>query len=295
VVETVYARCEFDSHADTCALGKNFIPIAYTGRVCDVSAYNPDQGQKEKDVPIISGATAYTCQKSGQTFILVVNEGLWFGEKLHHSLLNQNQLRYHGVPVWDNPFDPTRPISIEHSELTIPLLISGTNIFLETRTPTQHELDNCPHLHLTSDMEWNPHTVCLAATASTEAERAAVPATLDVGIEPGLLQISSIYSFPEMAMGLAATLASDWASIQAIQVDVPGHRTFVSKQRHSAVTPEELSERWNIGLEQARQTIKVTTQRGVRSAILPLSRRYPEQIGCTISASCADSDSILIL
>jgi hypothetical protein len=32
--------------------------------------------------------------------------------------------------------------------------------------------------------------------------------------------------------------------------------------------------RWAIGLNQAKQTIKVTTQRDARSAILPLSRRY---------------------
>jgi hypothetical protein len=63
-------------------------------------------------------------------------------------------------------------------------------------------------------------------------------------------------------------------SIRATNVDLPGHKTFISKDRHSAVTPEQLSERWNIGLAQAKQTILVTTQRGIRSAILPLSRRY---------------------
>jgi hypothetical protein len=71
---------------------------------------------------------------------------LWFGHKLSHSLLNQNQLRYHGVTVHDNPFDCTTPLSIEHSELTIPLLTSGTNIFLDTRTPT-HKM-NLIHVHI---------------------------------------------------------------------------------------------------------------------------------------------------
>ena len=37
--------------------------------------------------------------------------------------------------------------------------------------------------------------------------------------------------------------------------DVPGRRTFVSEERHSSVTPEELSERWCIGLEQARDAV----------------------------------------
>jgi hypothetical protein len=264
-IEPVFARCEFDTHADTCALGRNFIPLSYTGRVCDVSPYNAEQYESERNVPIVSGATAYTCHESGQTYILIIHEGLWLGPKLSHSLLNPNQLRFNSVSVWDNPFDAAKPLAIEHDDLSLPLEISGTNIFLNTRTPTQHELDNCPHLHLTSETEWNPHTVRLASTQSVEAE---VIHQSDE-LHPGLSQISSIYCFSEMAENIQQS-----RSISAMQPDLPGHKTFVSKQRHSAVTPEQLSERWNIGLNQAKQTIKVTTQRGVRSAILPLSRRY---------------------
>ena len=107
-----HARCELDSHADTCALGSNFIPLYFTGRACDVTPYNSDSYEPERDVPIVSGATAYTCQRSGQTYILVVNEGLWFGEKLQNTLLNPNQLRFSGVKVADNPFNAADPISI---------------------------------------------------------------------------------------------------------------------------------------------------------------------------------------
>ena len=54
--------------------------------------------------------------------------------------------------------------------------------------------------------------------------------------------------------------------------DVPGQRTFISKEQHSAVTPEQLSKWWNIGLAQSKQTHWVTTQCSVQSAILLLSR-----------------------
>ena len=188
-VKPVFARCELDTHADTCALGRNFVPLSYTGRVCDVSPYNSDQYESEKDVPIISGATAYTCQDSGQTYIIIIHEGLWLGPKLSHSLLNPNQLRFNGVSVWDNPFDTNNPLSIEHDDVHIPLMISGTNIFLDTRTPTQHELDNRPHLHLTCETEWNPHTVRLASTQSVEAEALHI----DDEPDPGLSHISSVY------------------------------------------------------------------------------------------------------
>jgi len=71
-----------------------------------------------------------------------------------------------------------------------------------------------------------------------------------------------------------ADAISERRIIRSTNVDVPGARTFVSNKRHSQVTSEQLSERWNIGLTQAKNTLQVTTQRGIRSAILPLSRRY---------------------
>ncbi len=85
--------------------------------------------------------------------------------------------------------------------------------------------------------------------------------------EPGLQQISSVYCFEEMAENLQMAR-------QICMIDVEARKTFISKERHSAVTSENLSKRWNIGLNQAKQTLKVTTQRGVRSAILPVSQRY---------------------
>ena len=49
---------------------------------------------------------------------------------------------------------------------------------------------------------------------------------------------------------------------------------FQSKERHSTITPADLSERWYIRLGKAAQMLKVTTQRLMHSAILPLARRY---------------------
>ena len=49
--------------------------------------------------------------------------------------------------------------------------------------------------------------------------------------------------------------------------------TFTSEQ-HSSVTFQSLSHKWNIGLETDKQTLQVTTQRGIRTAVHPLHRRY---------------------
>ena len=226
--------------------------------------YNATAYQPERDVPIVSAATAFTCQRTGQTYILVINEALWFGDRLENSLINPNQLRFGGAIVNDNPFDPQIPISIQTDEVDIPLELAGTTIFFASSTPTPTELDNCPHIHLTRDSEWDPHTVRLAAVRSVEAEALRVSEGLfDANdVEIGLAQISSVYSLIEMAEAIRT------------QRILSAANTFVSQKRHSQTSPEQLSERWNIGLTQAKKTLQVTTQKGVRSAILPLSRRY---------------------
>jgi hypothetical protein len=43
--------------------------------------------------------------------------------------------------------------------------------------------------------------------------------------------------------------------------------------RHSKVGPEELSRKWNIGLQMAKDTLDATTQHGVRTAVHPMSRQ----------------------
>jgi hypothetical protein len=57
-------------------------------------------------------------------------------------------------------------------------------------------------------------------------------------------------------------------------VDIPARRTFVSDERHVKVTAEMLADRFGISVPRAQRTLRVTTQRDVRSAILPISRRH---------------------
>jgi len=261
VTNATTGQNELDSHADTCALGSNFVPLHFTGRVCDVSPYNPNTYSPERNIPIVSAATAYTDQRTGQVFIIVINEALWFGNKMPNSLINPNQLRFAGVSVRDNPFECD--FSISHDDLSIPLQTVGTTIYFDSTTPSQAELDTSPHVHLTLDTEWNPHTVRLAYARSVEAEYTSDSCE----VEPGLLQISSIHCATAMAANI-----TDNRDVKAI--DVEARRTFVSNNRHSSITQDQLSEHWGIGIKQAQQTLRVTTQRGVRSAILPLSRRY---------------------
>ena len=51
-------------------------------------------------------------------------------------------------------------------------------------------------------------------------------------------------------------------------------RTFLLYNQHSSTTPEDPSEIWGLSLAQATLTLKATTQKLVRSAVMPLARRY---------------------
>ncbi len=80
--------------------------------------------------------------------------------------------------------------------------------------------------------------------------------------EIGLAQILVIYSFREMTDAVAQ------------QRIIGAANTFVLQKQHPQVTKEQLGKRWNIGISQAKKTLEVTTQNGVQSAILSLSRGY---------------------
>lgn len=289
--ETHYGRSELDSHADTCVAGANCIILAYTGKECDVSPYRDDY-EAATNVPIVHAATAWTSKRTGQTYILVLNEALWMGDVLDHTLVNPNQLRHFGVDVQDNPMS-SRPLSIitEDKEFCMELTIEGTIVFAETHSPTTQELRDCPHIQLTSPLPWIPSKVQFPCSATSLEE--------EVG---GMRYLSGIRTHHEIECFLREEedpcfcLESMNRAIASMKVvvdegkdpepilrdesidpgvsDVPELHTFQSSDRHTDVSPADLSERWNISLSTAIQTLKKTTQRFLRSAVLPLSRRY---------------------
>jgi hypothetical protein len=104
-------RIEDDNHADTWCLGANFRLLCFTGQSCDISHFLDSYGTVE-NVQIASGATAWTDQDTGITHILVVHQGLWFGTKRPHSVMNPDQTRGHGFSVCNDPFDPNRSLGI---------------------------------------------------------------------------------------------------------------------------------------------------------------------------------------
>jgi hypothetical protein len=89
--EGTVARCEMDSHADTCVAGPNFLVLEFTGEQCDVTPYTSDY-QPITNVSVVNAVTAFTDESTGETVILHFNQVLWYGKRMQMSLINPNQL-----------------------------------------------------------------------------------------------------------------------------------------------------------------------------------------------------------
>ena len=283
-----HGRIELDSHADTIVLGKNCIVLEYTGRECDVSPYT-ESYEPITSIPIVTGATAWTSQVTNETFILVFHEALEMSGQMNDTLINPNQLRHFGIEVQDNPYaDTPMHMATEERDFILPLSAVGTTILTDTRTPTQQELDECRHVIMSSPHPWDPHRVQFPEQQCSVEEEFAMRNVSTAHVDSvsdsseghddsTVVAPYKLHDIGEVHTRLVSSIRVLEAprQVAATEVqDVPARRTFQSKERHSSVTPEDLSERWSISLHQAKETLKRTTQKIIRSAVLPLSRRY---------------------
>jgi hypothetical protein len=136
------------------------------------------------------------------------------------------------------------------------------------------------HLHsrgILSEHNWDPQNVQFPEASRTVEEE--LSRTVDsVSVEGNYwddssneLSDSTPFDIGSTSQRMISSINVHSAHRQDSQVevqDVPQARTSQSKGRHSSITPEDWSERWHIGL------VKRTSQRLVRSAGMPVSRRY---------------------
>ncbi|KAI2507356.1 Reverse transcriptase (RNA-dependent DNA polymerase) [Fragilaria crotonensis] len=178
-----------------------------------------------------------------------------------------------------------------NNDLHIPLRTVGTKLLFTTRVPTSLELETCEHVQMTSASPWNPSDVAMLQAAHQGGSTVHPPwkrqiATVDStfedryeyadansddamldSIDPSLVRLNERLNAKQQRVNAQVDTVYD-------HTDAPGRRTFVSEERHVKVTAHSLAEKFGISIPRAQRTLKVTTQRGVRSAILPISRRY---------------------
>ena len=241
----------------------------------------------------MTGATAYD-DEHGTTFILIFHESLFYGKKLRNSLKNPNQVRHHGIDFWDNPFDHRQTLSIDiPGELYITLKYQGTRLSFTSRVPTRNELSTCQHIEITSPVPWELSEVRLG-----QVTRKSQPNVFSIEVDTRFTSTSPSEIFQQSVRNYVDP-SSDEAILSEINYvlvtyheeskrfvdstnttpyafgeEITARKTFVSNERHRKVSADHLSELWHIGPKRVKATIKATTQNGIRSAILPLSRRY---------------------
>jgi hypothetical protein len=141
-VSSVHSTCELDSHADTSCAGSNFIQLEDPVCFAPFYPYSSEITALQK-IPITSDGTAWVDPATGQPYLLILNECLFFGDRLNHSLLCPNQLPSNGLIVHDTP-------TIFDNNSTHKCAVS----YFDSYAPTLEEAMDMPVIVLTSSMNW---------------------------------------------------------------------------------------------------------------------------------------------
>ena len=71
-------------------------------------------------------------------YILIINEALFFGKSMDHSLINPNQIISFGIPVSDDPFVRTQKFGINHEDMFIPFRTEEKIALFSTYVPSNN-------------------------------------------------------------------------------------------------------------------------------------------------------------
>jgi hypothetical protein len=170
-------------------------------------------------------------------------------------------------------------------------------VYFELRTPTEYEKTHLPVILITSDT-WNPSDEVLRPKSnnreinemltirsltsgmtkwqieSLTKEQSNMQIEKNGEVKNQLRDISCVYNTKEFCERLISTV--NIATVHRDDLDQPEGKarvsSIMSNNRHSKVTPEEIARKWNIGINTAKDTIRVMTQRGIRTAVHPMTR-----------------------
>ena len=234
----------------------------------------------------MSGALAYDNPSDGNTIILVIHQALKINT-LDNNLLCPMQLRLNDVIVNETPRFLCRNVTDhshslimsqddnEHEKFTLPLELFGVISGFVTRKPTVEEFETCPRYVLTAEgPEYNPSTSAYEEQESAMVDfRGQLKEDVTEKIERRLFGISI-----EEEDRLYASMNFENLSTLCISQNPETSTTIAgvsTELRSEGIDAGTLAKNWGIGLETAKKTLKVTTQRGIRTVVHPtLSRRF---------------------
>ena len=308
-----HSKTEFDSHADTCTVGKNTLITHVHNRQVNVHAYDPSLGSQQ-DMSIVNAAVAYDCPHSGEVIIFKINQAIHI-ESMSNNLLCIMQLRMNDVKVFDcpkflteNPDAKTHSILIPPSSgddlpIAVPLSLHGVTSYFSTRRPTLYEYELAEKEGRSHDLtydspDWDPHSssYCdqeVAADERLDAEDRGLMSLTAQSILDGTFcqrghsapsnfntstafNAHTVYARHSQCASVLSEISPTLCEdsfLSLLQSNV--QVAFSSTKGNDESLINQLVNNWGIGLEAARRTINATTQRVVRTVAHPsLSRRF---------------------
>jgi hypothetical protein len=286
-------RCELDLHADTIIGGANCILLETSGETANVHSFS-DEKKTFSNVPIGTIATALVDQRTGEVIVLVMNEALYFGNRLDHTLICPNQLRSFGIVVDNAPkqFSPksTHSIEVPGDSLTIPLEINGFVTFFSSHKPSKDELENCRQITLSSNIPWDSNDLSCETQERVMNRQIQVSEVIrngdrdpdvtrvdreetDFVLMPDPPELLDEDKFAERMIQLVDVAWDDWIGDGLDGYENPDLFCLTDINQHvfslsvddksNVITKEILAWRWGIGLDTAHKTLKCMTQRGI--------------------------------
>jgi hypothetical protein len=219
-----------------------------------------------EEVPIVNAAIAYDDPRTGETYILMINQALYF-QDMDYILLCPMQLRLNDVIVNERPkFLTERPTDQDHAIICLPLIITleidGVTSYFPVRKPSQEEYRDCQRIELTySDPEWKPNDTRYAEEEATLINH------------DGTLLPKDNHVF---ALEFLSNQDMMNRIVNSMFVTVPGRNVAASTVETFTISPELLARTWNISLQAAKRTLEATSQKGIRTVQFPnIERRWP--------------------
>jgi hypothetical protein len=274
-------RYDLDSHADAGVVGMEVITFQDFERSVNVSGYDP-KGPVAMALKTVSSGLAYDVPGSGRVVILIVHQAINL-PYLPHNLLNPMQMRLNDVVVNETPkFQCANPTNLSHTitakgdnindELIIPLDLCVVVSSFTTRKLTQEEFDTCDRYELTYESPvYDP-------SGSSYAEQEA--AMMDSRGQLKVTEDKHLVWRHICPVHMAETFSNTTIKLQALSLTLDDSyllqemtiHAHISEVNMSSLTSDmrdgggvyvaTLAKNFGIGIEAAKRTRLVTTQRG---------------------------------
>jgi hypothetical protein len=210
----------------------------------------------------------------GTTYILILGQPIYMRDKMENSLICPNQLRTNGITLDDCPkhlAPPDKPsthsIYLPDEDMYLPLTLQGVTSSFTIRTPTVEEIETCKWITLSNEHEWDLHSTHFQEQEDNYH-------TIQQGYHrSGGRYIYATTSQPYKNKGYERynTLCEQISTAFNDQYIISASNT---SKRSSDNAAESLAQSLGIGLETAKNTLKVTTQKGIRNTLYPIKRHF---------------------